>query len=336
MSRLPWRADRDRTQHGRTFDATGRESPVDEAQGAAPPSAKTWSFRTVTASSLVTPTAALLFVGSIALSPPSALGAQTQSCGSHKKAAAAPPGDPACPGVRPGAAAFNTKDRADCTFGFILRGSDGARYVIVGHRCAPASRPSVSVKVGESREEHTWPRGKGPQVSDSTGKPVGRLVYDVRIVEKALMIDFALLRLDKGIKYSPTMCQFGGPRRINSIIDNQPTFASIYGQSNEYTKVDGSHGYEDLIPQGLNNPEIVNGARTSQLNNDGAPVLSGDGGQALGIMGEAWTHAGTNPQEDGSQAENPYGSYIYRLGPVIQRLERALHLRLALVNAGER
>jgi len=291
---------------------------------------------------LIRSTTALLFIGSILVSPPAALGSSSASCGKDRAAAAAPKGDAACPGVRPGAVAFNTKDRTDCTFGFILRGTDGARYALLGHRCAPASRPDVSLKVGPSNEERTWAVGKGPQVSDSTGKPVGRLVYDVRIFEAPLfetvvLVDFALMRLDRGVRYSPVMCQFGGPHGINATIDTQPVFASIYGQSREYTKVDGSQGYQDLIPQGLNREKIVNGARTSQLPNAGAPVLSGDGGQALGIMGEVYTHAGTNPpSQNGSESYNPYGSNIFRLKPVIQRVERALRIRLALVNAGER
>ncbi len=274
------------------------------------------------------PLVAALLAATVLVPSLSAAGDERGACASAANAAAATGADPSCPGVRPGAWAFSTKDKMDCSFGFILRGSDGARYAILGHPCAPAARSQVHVGVGKIFIERTWPVGKGPQISDSTMRPVGRLVYDVNIggsgneTSAGEDVDVALMRLDRGVTYSPTVCQFGGPHRINKVLDTQPEVVQIYGQGDEFI-AGGPHGREDVVKLGLNDERVVFSTMVSEGNYSGAPVLAGDGSPALGVLSQSgfW----------GAE-----GAPIFRLGPLIKRFEKNLKIRLTLVSAGER
>jgi len=230
--------------------------------------------------------------------------------------------------VRPGAAAFNAKDGNKCTIGFLLRGGDGARYAILGHPCAPGSRDNRAT-IGPIDHEVIWPNGKGPQVLDSSGKVVGRLVYDINRLKYPKELDVALMRLESRVAYSPKVCQYGGPSGIDSQISNDPTTANSYGQGDQFYLGDGPHAHQDPIPFGLNDPVRIHAAISSEQPNAGGPVVVGDGSPALGVMSQ-WNETPSTDPKEGS------GVTVFRLGPLIKVLQDTLHIKLTLIKAGER
>jgi hypothetical protein len=101
--------------------------------------------------------------------------------------------------VRPGLG--YTSDLGGCTFGFLLAGSDGRSYAATAGHCA--------VKDGVER---VWLRGDGPVVTNDQARPVGHFVYAVK--DNSARVDFALIRLNEGIKGNPQLCAWGGPTRL--------------------------------------------------------------------------------------------------------------------------
>ncbi len=101
--------------------------------------------------------------------------------------------------VRPGLAF--TSASGQCSFGFLLKGSDGAHYAsTVGH-CA-----------GVEEQERIWSRGAGPPVSNDDRRKVGHFVYAVE--DSPRNVDFGLIKLDRGVLGNPQMCGWGGPTSL--------------------------------------------------------------------------------------------------------------------------
>lgn len=104
--------------------------------------------------------------------------------------------------VRPGLA-FRTEGGGQCSFGFLLSGSDRQMYAATAGHCGNAEDT-----------ERLWPRGDGPEVSNDKDRPIGRFVYAVE--DTPNNVDFGLIRLYKGVKGNPQMCGWGGPTRLLS------------------------------------------------------------------------------------------------------------------------
>ena len=136
--------------------------------------------------------------------------------------AAAPIGNAACSGVRPGA--LIESDAGSCTMNYVFRGSDRRRYVGTAGHCV-IEAPST----GGDFPERRWAPGAGPVARDGSGKRIGRFAYAVlRDSDEA---DFALVRLDPGVASNPQMCHFGGPTKLDSRRPGPfpPTLLSHFG-----------------------------------------------------------------------------------------------------------
>jgi hypothetical protein len=105
-----------------------------------------------------------------------------------------------------------------CTFGFLLSGSDGGRYAATAGHCA---LPDDG--------ERLWLPGDGPAVINDHNRAVGRFTYAV--LDSAQSLDFALIRLDRGVKGNPQMCGWGGPTRLLTEARTQPTELRQHGQA---------------------------------------------------------------------------------------------------------
>jgi hypothetical protein len=139
---------------------------------------------------------------------------------------AAPFGAGSCPGVRPGALVETPS--GFCTFNFVFRGSDGRTYVGTAGHCVLGEGPLVQ-DVGERR----WRRGRGPVAKDSEGDRIGEFAYAVYQEPR----DFALVRLDRGVRANPAMCHFGGPTGVNTARSSSPVVLQHFGQGDVVSAV---------------------------------------------------------------------------------------------------
>ena len=134
--------------------------------------------------------------------------------------AALPVGTSSCPGVRPGALFFMENGNG-CSMSFVFRGSDGRDYVGTGGHCIWATS-----NVGPSaKKEARWGPGEGGAVDDPDGRRLGRFAYGVWNDNR----DFALIRLDPGVRPNPSMCYFGGPRSMYTEHTGGPVFLKHFG-----------------------------------------------------------------------------------------------------------
>jgi hypothetical protein len=213
--------------------------------------------------------------------------------------------------------------------GFLFVGSDKSRYAsTVGH-CVL----DVTTNFEQNR---TWPVGSGPVVSakpnadgsaTATGA-IGRVVFaEFRKAPDGDNYDFALIRLDRGVRASPSVRELGGPRGIDGDLTDAPTQLFFYGQADLISTVQSSR---QLLATTLHNPEHVYANGPAGPGDSGAPVLDGDG-RAVGLI----LGAGGNDvavDNDGSvyvghdQALNR----IVRLKPVLRHAAVALHVALKL------
>ncbi|MCA1823413.1 MAG: hypothetical protein ABR520_12135 [Mycobacteriales bacterium] len=239
-------------------------------------------------------------------------------------------GDPYCTGVRPGARLRypGYDETYFCTFGFLFRGSDGATYVATSALCAPMTRAEFL----QTPPEKTWPAGRGPGVQDSSARPDGK---DKRIVGRWVYLrherlaEFGLIRLERGVKASPEVCEWGGPRGVDNEISVTPQFIEFYGQGEgEGT---GRWAREDIVPTGFKDPDVVHGTYPVQAADSGAPVLAGDK-LALGMESGRIVVISQNEENDDPYGVAPgSGSLIFRLPPLVARAEKALRIRLRLI-----
>ena len=123
---------------------------------------------------------ALVGCGASALADPARAPAlrEAGNCENGFGSAPLPVGTGACAGVRPGAllqvgATFSGGGEG-CTFAFMFRGSDGARYMGTAGHCA-----GLGAGINPPPQEKRWAPGKGPLALDAAGKGVGRFVYAV-------------------------------------------------------------------------------------------------------------------------------------------------------------
>ena len=225
--------------------------------------------------------------------------------------------DPDCPGIRPGAVMWPEKEQYyETSWNFILSGSDGGTYTLIDGY-ALTTRPQFSVQNSTGvHVERTWSQSKGPGVTDASRRVVGRAVWYAQDGSE----QFALIRLDRGKRWSSAVCAYGQPTSIDLTLDDAPTFISIYGQGNDRR----TRTQTDLLPQGRFAADWVTKMIPVTSGDWSAPVLSGDN-QALGFLGHV---AGAN----GRDAEHMLGpgGWVFRLQPLMQRSGAKLGIKLAL------
>jgi len=228
--------------------------------------------------------------------------------------AAQPFGSTSCPGVAPGALLGDPSGN-QYTMGFFfsgVKGKDKATYF-----------GTVGDLVLSAPGTKTWAGKSGPAARDSNGHVVGHFVYAFR-VETPNADSFALVRVDKGIKWSAGVCHFGGPTGVYKDTSLTPFPVQLYGQGIPFSLfLPARTGVADNSAD----PDQVTvlgpaDAFATGLGDDGAPVLSG--GLAVGFMTTAVSVGGVPPQS---------GIQVRRVTPLVVKAQKATGLKLTLLTS---
>ena len=162
--------------------------------------------------------------------------------------------------------------------------------------------------------------GNGPLVRDSGGKAIGRFVY-AYYVDTPFFDTFGLVKLNKGTRYSPSVCHFGGPTGVYKGLSLSPAQMQFYGHSILFSDLFPARTGMALETTDPEQVAMIGPAPVFQsgLGDDGAPVLTG--GQAVGFMTAAVV-AGT---QDGIQ--------VRRITPLVNKAQKATGIKLTLLTA---
>lgn len=206
-----------------------------------------------------------------------------------------------------------------CTLGFLFTGSDRTSYMSTAGHCL----------LGVTEAKKTWRPGAGPAVTTSAGQ-IGRLVFAEYLPageEDADYYDFALIRLDRGVRATAALPSFGAPTGFNDSLADEPTVLHTYGQG---TGVSAASPERDLLTTTLKRPDHVYAHGALAPGDSGAPVLDDDGKAVGTVLG-----AGGMPIRAGigapSVGHDGAANRIGRLKPVVAHAATALRLRFALV-----
>lgn len=206
-----------------------------------------------------------------------------------------------------------------CTLGFLFKGSDGAAYMSTAGHCLFGDDQSAP---------KTWKPGAGPAVTTSQGQ-IGRFVFaeDRPSPETDDDYDFALIRLDKGVKGSAEIRSLGMPTGINSDRGNSPIKIRTYGHS-AFSAVSPAR---DLLAPNSRHQDHVYAHGPLLFGDSGGPVVDADGRAVGTVLGGGVGHVGVGV---GSVDVTHDGAFniIGRLAPVVQHASSALRIRLALVH----
>lgn len=254
--------------------------------------------------------AALVSLGASGALSPSALADRPQTtegrpCRPIAIRLATPFGRSACTGVRPGAVV--TTDKGLCTMNFLFRGSDGGHYMGTAGHCVFAD----SSLDPPTNQEKRWAVGKGPRAEDRNGRFIGRFVYAAWTDTK----DFALFRLNKGVRASAAMCHFGGPTGVYRDHASTPVLLNHFGNG----LVTG-----DTVPARTSVAESTAGrwfvwaAGAAAPGDSGSGVITSDG-RAIGALVAI-----------GAGLEPGAGILISRLDTHLKRAEQVLKTRFSL------
>jgi hypothetical protein len=221
---------------------------------------------------------------------------------------AGPIGTAPCHGVRPGAA-FSSPYVAGCTLNFLFRGSDGSRYMGTAGHCLFDQDDEV---VGEAPPDRVavWPRGHGPAIRSDSGAVVGEGAYAIQRPPR----DFALIRLNRGVKASAQMCHFGGPTGLEESFD-VPALLEHYGQGIGVSAVAPGR---TAVTVDRGNADMFIAGGVGSNGDSGSGVMHE--GRAIGVL-VALT------------APAPGDLYIGRVVPQLEDAERALRIKLTLQTA---
>ncbi|HLJ08044.1 MAG TPA: hypothetical protein VKX24_05875 [Acidimicrobiia bacterium] len=264
-------------------------------------------------------------------------------------------GSGTCPGVRPGGRVVTTI--GDCTLNFLFRAPDGTRYIGTAGHCVNLGTEHTfkdSDSSGNGHIEKIWARGTGPVAKDPTGQRIGEFVYAVVHDPK----DFALIRLDPGVKASPEMCYFGAPRGLFTSDTDDALVLRYYGNGTAVgaakvgvePSVGRPPGIDDggvaparsAVAMGTPDPDHVYAAGVALPGDSGAGVMTADG-QALGVLVTAGVHGirfAGGPDSIPAPSHLPRADDkgvdvgtmgITRLGPQLARASEELGVPLELV-----
>jgi hypothetical protein len=226
--------------------------------------------------------------------------------------AADPFGTDGCSGVQPGGYAEDGASNA-YTIGFLfsgVKGKDKATYFATEGDLPPIN-PAPGTK--------TWNGTSGPAMRDMNGKVIGHWSYAFR--EDTPMADtFGLVRIDKGVKFNPGVCHFGGPTGTYTTLSATPFVANFYGQGLPFVDVVPARSGIAIGGDDPNQVALVGPAGLFlPLGDGGGPVLAN--GQAIGIFtGGLAVGTGT-------------GFVVSRLKPAITRAQSKTGMKLTLLTA---
>ncbi|MDQ3962456.1 MAG: S1 family peptidase [Actinomycetota bacterium] len=215
------------------------------------------------------------------------------------------------PVVRPGAKVLYRD--AYCTMNFVFKGSDGNDYVGTAGHC-PFQ--------GNKEAVRRWKKGRGLEARDASGIRIGEFAFAARVKDDD--IDFALIRLDRGVEANPEMEFFGGPTGLNDDITYGLELINMYGHGLVFGDVKRDRQF--LTPNGFDDKESIFATGAASPGDSGAPVTT-DEDEALGIFVEG----GAALRIPESGPPYPGNTIIVRLPHNIALAEDELDLRLRLV-----
>jgi hypothetical protein len=205
-----------------------------------------------------------------------------------------------------------------CTLGFLFKGSDGAQYMSTAGHCL----------FGEAQgAPKTWKPGVGAAVTTPQGQ-IGRIVFaeDRPSVETEDDYDFALIRLDKGVKASAEIRSLGTPTGINSDRGNMPAKLRTHGHSAFST----ASPARDVVAPNTRHQDHVYAHGPISFGDSGAPVVDADGRAVGTVLGGGVGRVGVGIGFVTMPHDGAF-NVIGRLGPVVKHASTALRIRLALV-----
>jgi opacity protein-like surface antigen len=206
-----------------------------------------------------------------------------------------------------------------CTLGFMFTGSDRAAYMSTAGHCVPGTNDAPP---------RTWKPGAGPAVTTS-GRQIGRVVFAENTVspETGDDYDFALIRLDKGVKGSPDIRVLGTPTGVNSEQGQTPVTLRTYGHS----IFSAASPARDVMAPNTRHKDHVFAHGPLFQGDSGAPVVDTEGRAVGTVIGGGVGRVGVGI---GSVTLPHDGAFniIGRLGPVVQHASSALRIRLSLVH----
>ena len=188
--------------------------------------------------------------------------------------------------------------------GFLLKGSDGRRYIATAGHCFL-----------EGAGTRTWNLGTGIPVTGPEDTRIGESAYATLEGD-----DFALIRIDKGVESRPDMCVFGGPSGLNTDRSSEITTLNFYGNGTGIGNVPGINQpvlpARSVVAPDLSDPQRVVAFGPAIFGDSGSAVNSADG-RAVGTL------VGLDPQ----------GLVILRLRPQIKGAQEELGIRLKLLTS---
>lgn len=206
-----------------------------------------------------------------------------------------------------------------CTLGFLFTGSDRAAYMSTAGHCL----------LGQDEVKKSWKAGAGPIARTPRGA-IGRVVFAENLPtanEDDDYYDFALIRLDQGVRSSAALPTYGAPSGLNDSLTDSPTRLRVYGQGTGFSAVAPAR---ELLTRTLKRPGHVYAHGPVLFGDSGAPVLDGEGkavGTVLGAGGVPVSIGIGAPNIGHDGAPNRVG----RLKPVLSHAAAALRLRFSLV-----
>jgi hypothetical protein len=197
-------------------------------------------------------------------------------------------------------------DGGRCTVNFLFRGSDGERYAGTAGHCTL-----------EGNGEITYRSGSGPAVEHPGGDRIGEIAYAILGSER----DFALIRLDEGVKAKAQMCFFGGP--TGWYRDRSPDAVALNYYGNGTAIGNASVVDQPVAPartaiaSNTLDPDVVSAWGVTTPGDSGAGVVDESSKEAVGVL------VGIDSD----------GLLITRIGPQVAGAERALGVTLTLRTA---
>jgi hypothetical protein len=229
----------------------------------------------------------------------------------------------------------------DCTLNFLFRDPEGTRYIGTAGHCVDPGPTSneESNPDGRARIERVWALGTGPAAADSDGQRFGEFAYAVVNPFR----DFALIRLDPGVKASPEMCHFGAPSGLYDSDTDSAIVLRYYGNGEGVGEVAPAR---TAVALGTPDRDHIYAVGVAVPGDSGAGVMTVDG-LAIGALVTSGFHGFGWEPRDPDDNPIPYPRLphadekgadvgtvgITRLGPQLARASEQLGARMTLVTA---